>query len=302
MPKEPVIFSAISFNLSDGLETVRGRDELRRALYAQQSRSQNVLFMNFPEAYRPGTVEESDLVRFSWYLGHVAISTPYETADGRPDDHVLLTTYDNQLVSQETPVTTTLRLATRNAIQIAVNNELVGGRLKFIGGHLDDRREVSSHDSDPTETSRLSQVRALLGHINPEDKTILAFDFNALHKASAAASLAPYLGRFALTRHPESIQPDPTTGRRSVWAKMYDVSNMAIGTTMQEITAAGFSDADKRSLFPLSTVKNPAGRFGPAIDHILSSTGLKAIDFRTFRGPSDHRGIAATFEVEPTID
>ena len=235
-------------------------------------------------------------------MGHIAISTPYETADRRSDDHVLLTTYDTELVSHETPVTTTLRLATRNALRIIVNNEQVGGKLTFIGGHLDDRRETPSRNSDLTETSRLGQARALLSHINPEERTILAFDFNALHKASAAAILAPYLGRFALARHPESVHPDPATGQRTIWAKMYDVSSMAIGTTMQEITEAGFADADNHSLFPLSTVKNPAGRFGPAIDHILSSPGLKAVDFRTFRGPSDHHGIAATFEVEPMID
>ncbi len=61
-------------------------------------------------------------------------------------------------------------------------------------------------------------------------------------------------------------------------------------------------DAANNSSYPASTIKLPPGPFGPAIDHILSNAGLNVIDFGTFRGPSDHRGIAATFEVERVAD
>jgi hypothetical protein len=299
MSKETAIFSVISFNLNDGLE--KKDVEIQRELLKQiRYKWRNVLFMNFPEAFRPGEVDKKTVNRFARYLGHNGHTiTPYKTADKRPDDHVLVTTYNANALKHKVNIAR-LRIATRNAVRLDVNSQVVGGKLTFIGGHLDDRREAPTISGDPTETSRLSQALALRDIIKPKNKTILAFDFNAMHEYSAQAQIARYLGNVGARWRPESVDPDPKTGRRSFSAKLFSLSEMAIGTTMNVFTEAGFTDAGKNSPYLASTIKLAPGPFGPAIDHILSNAGLKVIDFGTFRGPSDHRGIAATFEVEQT--
>ncbi len=141
MARETAVFSVISFNINDGLE--KKDVELQRVLLKQtRTKWRNVLFMNFPEAFRPGEVHKKAVKRFAWYLGHEGhVITPYKTADKRPDDHVLVTTYDAAALKHQVS-SARLRIATRNVVRLDVNSQAVGGKLTFIGGHLDDRREA----------------------------------------------------------------------------------------------------------------------------------------------------------------
>ena len=285
MSKETAIFSVISFNIADGLST--NIPELQHVLWREKEKRPKVLFMSYPEAFKPGMVDKKTVNRFSRYFGHEGfVITPYKTADKRPDDHVLLTTYDATALEHRIS-STRVRLATRNATKFDVKHPRVGGKLTAIFGHLDDR----------SEASRVMQARALMGIIKPEDKTILGFDFNAMYETSAGAQITRFIGHALAGMRPESTDPNPVTGKRSRTAQLFALSDMAIGTTMTELSESGFKDADE-SRYPGGTLKIAPGPFGIGIDKLLHNAGITVIDVGTFRGPSDHRGIVATFEVD----
>jgi endonuclease/exonuclease/phosphatase family metal-dependent hydrolase len=284
---ESYIFSVIAFNINDNLN--KKEVELKRVLQKQIDKHRNhPTLMTLAEAYRPGEVDDAFVYRFGRYIGQIATSTPYETSDNRRDDHVLVTSYD-ELLMAEPPQITRVRLATRNAIRMVINNSRLGNNLSFFGLHLDDR----------SEESRLDQVDALLSIIDPNDRTIVAGDFNSMNRETAAAQIALKLGELGARWRPESIDPNVETGKRTLVAKLYGVSEMAVGAPMRRLTDAGFEDSDN-SYFPSSTINIVPGRLGPRIDHVLHSenAGVTVIDTATFPGPSDHRGTRVTYRAE----
>ena len=117
-----------------------------------------------------------------------------------------------------------------------------------------------------------------------EQPTILAGDYNAMHRKGCVAHI---LGS-QVVRTVAARVPQPRI--RSLGPRL---SDMATGTTMRRFEDAGFKDADP---YHQPTIKSrmPIAQ----IDHVLVSLHFRARRFRVYEHSpvSDHRAISVTLD------
>ena len=175
---------------------------------------------------------------------------------------------------------TPIRLGIRNAIAFDVEDPHSGSCIHGVGAHFDDR----------CEENRLSMVEAFLDHHGYRDRkyAVLAGDLNAMYGDDFRAKVYGN-GLFRTI-----MEHTPHEEVRSLGTRL---SEMAMGSVMQELVTAGFTDADpehKATIFLAKRV--PIAQ----LDHIMyKKEGFFSTDQKTGLdhgkiNNSDHLPIRAT--------
>jgi hypothetical protein len=237
----------------------------------------------FSEAYREdkdhlldNVLEELDR------NGYTTVYGLYEDDDGRQDRHGIIGIVRNEIMANDKPQI--ISLGSRNAVRMpllhsAANAERV---VDFFGVHLDDR----------SEQRRLAQAERLIAVAKFSGQAVIGGDLNAMHRtdslARALRMVHPVAKRMPTVEPRPDFRPPKLKRIGSLASRLTD---MATGTTLQQLESAGFEDAD-RSHQP---TKGPFN-----LDHILVK-GLVASGYHAHaKTPlSDHRAISATLDVRP---
>jgi hypothetical protein len=158
----------------------------------------------------------------------------YADNDSREDRHGMLGIVRQRLIGSEEPYA--VRMGTRNALCMPLEDPETGMVSDLFGIHLDDRREER----------RRGQANILVHQlVRPDRPTIVAGKFNAMYTRDPIAR-ALRMTRW-LTHHLPEVDPRPDVKPpryKRVGSLARRSSDMACGTTMDVFTAAQFIDAD----------------------------------------------------------
>lgn len=209
--------------------------------------------------------------------GYTVTHGLYADDDGRQDRHGIIGIVRNEVVADNKPQI--VSLGSRNAVHMPLLN-MTGNNtetiLDFFGVHLDDR----------SEQRRLAQVERLIAATEFSGKIAIGGDLNAMHRADPLARtlrmVRPIVQRMPTIAPRPDFKPPRLKRIGSLASRLTD---MATGTTLQQLESAGFVDAD--------TSHQPTkGPFN--LDHILLK-GLVAFSQRTHEKShlSDHRAVSA---------
>jgi len=141
---------------------------------------------------------------------------------------------------------------------------VVPGGLRVLGIHFDDR--------SPQERVRAATAAAatLAGGTG---ETIIAGDWNDMHKTSPNARLLRILGK-TVGRFEVDDYYDESRKLQRLAGKVIRVARLANGDALETFTAQGFHDAD-----PVCQPTLQHGRLGLQVDHLLGSPGVTFEDF-----------------------
>ena len=169
-----------------------------------------------------------------------------------------------------------VRLATRNAVELKVQDPCTDKTLHIVGAHFDDR----------SEAVRLRQAAAFLKHVDVEQPTVLAGDLNSVH----ALDLWPRMLGSNIMRFATNYAP--AARARSIGKRLVEMSS---GGSLAMLATGGFRDAD-----PLHRPSFPAKRSFLQLDHILLSEAAIAYHTRLVGQPdaSDHRSVISTVSIQ----
>lgn len=220
-----------------------------------------------PEAYQEGDVYSQRALEAMWSSRENLIADVlYNDMDGRKDRHHLVLVGDAEVVEHIQPI----QLLGRTALRASLK-----GNIDVIGVHLDDR----------DEDTRCKQTQALLDQVDPDRLTIIAGDFNAIHRDDRRAQLLRALGPFA-GMFPEG---EPGT-KQSKIARLGSLATrltmMAEGGPLAMMEGAGYHDADSSRRATMGFVQ---------LDHIMVPRDLSiaTVFVQPLRGLSDHAAIGA---------
>jgi len=240
----------------------------------------------FPEAYDADrqTTVPAVVKRFT-ELGYQVTNGDYADADERTDRHGFMVLTRQELVVPKRPAQLVC-VAGRNMAEAWVQDPVTKQAVHFIGVHMNDRSEVM----------RQAELDELLHLADVTKPTVIAGDFNALHRQDArgvvvqSARFIDRLVRLRLVPAPEPVttaHPKKNVGFYGSLAKR--LTDMATGKTMKRLLAAGFTDADS-----LHSPTFPARKPLVQLDHVMVTphftVGSPAL---LPRNSSDHLGLLA---------
>lgn len=251
------------------------------------------------EAYDPRREDLlEDVCRTFDSRGYTAIDVRQEVPEyglHQKDPHGLMVVARQEFVRR----TQRIQLASRYAIQVTLHDASSGREYDLLG----------YHGQDISEKLRIEMVRALLGHVATEGgriakPTILAGDANVMPRnlpvAPVLRAAHPFTYLFPY-RAPDPEHPPKTPAE--IFLRMVSlgrrVTDMARGTSLEMLEAAGFGDTNEHNIPTMSE----RGLAIP-IDRIMRSPHFHCVSFEVsdrnaaeeygvYKPAADHRQIRA---------